>query len=46
MATDRLSVCAVLLAHRSKQTWKAAGWWSAPVVPILVSVYLLVVVVT
>lgn len=40
------SACAVLLARRSKQTWKAAAWWSAPVLPILVSVYLLVLVAT
>ena len=38
--------CAVLLGRRSKQTWKAAGYWSAPVLPILASVYVLVLVLT
>jgi hypothetical protein len=41
-----LSLCAVLLGRRCTNTWKAAGFWSAPVLPIVVSVYLLVVVVT
>jgi hypothetical protein len=40
------SACAVLLARRSKQTWKAAAWWSAPVLPILTSVYVLVLLLT
>ena len=40
------SACAVLLARRSKQTWKAAAWWSAPVLPILASVYVLVLLLT
>lgn len=41
-----LCACAVLLAQRSKQTWKAAVWWSAPVLPILASVYVLVLLLT
>ncbi len=41
-----LGLCAVLLGRRFKQTWRAAGCWAAPVLPILVSVYLLVLVVT
>jgi len=39
-----LGLCAVLLGRRYKQTWKAVGCWAAPVLPILVSGYLLVLV--
>ncbi|BBX05488.1 hypothetical protein [Mycolicibacterium aichiense] len=41
-----LTSIAVALAVRHKHTLKAAAFWSAPVLPILFSVYLLVVVVT
>jgi hypothetical protein len=37
---------AVVLAIRSKHTRTATAFWLAPILPILVSVYLLVVVVT
>ncbi len=41
-----LSPCAFLLGRRYRNTWKAVACWAAPVLPILVSVYLLVLVVT
>jgi hypothetical protein len=41
-----LTSVAVLLAVRHKDTRKATAFWAAPILPIVVSVYLLVVVVT
>ncbi len=41
-----LTSIAVTLARRHKHTSKAAAFWSAPILPILVSLYLLIVVVT
>lgn len=40
------TVGAVLLGRRSEQRWKAAACWSAPVLPMLASAYVLVLVVT
>ncbi|WP_163747832.1 hypothetical protein [Mycolicibacterium helvum] len=43
---QQLTSVAVLLAVRCKRSWKATAFWAAPILPILVSVYLLIVVAT